>query len=781
MSRGTTPFLAVCLTGLSLASPGLAQQVCLPAPRLLTVTPMGGQLGTTVDVTLTHQNSDGIRELLFSTPKISAKPLQGADGKVVPNKFQVTIAPDAPVGVHDARLLTSLGVSAARTFLVGSLPEVTRTKENQSLETAWALQANSICNAATGKRAVDYYSFKGTKGRRVVIDCNAARIDSKLSPVVILADSKGNDLLVNRTSGVLDYTPESDGTYFIKIHDLTFQGGTEHFYRLALREVDGSGPAPRQETTAKVSTFSWPPEGLAPVAPVSEVEPNNQPSQAQKITLPCDLAGSFTTVDDTDIFEFQSRKGEVWWVEVASERLGLNTDPAVLVQRVLKDGEKETVTDVAELDDIAAPMKMGTYQPAASYSGPAYQAGSPDVLGKFEVKEDGLYRLQLRNLTSDTRSRGSAYRMLIRKAQPDFAVVGWAAHQRLRQNDFGTISKPVALRAGTTMAFEVVTVRRDGFDGEISLGMEDLPPGVTAGGLTIPAGKVQGMLFVTAAEGAAPAFSIARIVGRASINGNVVTHPCRLASVLWPVDYAPVELPKSRLVADVPVSVTDFEKAPVSVAADGNAGFQVSAGGTLKIPLRITWRSEFNGTSIKLKPYGSVFGAAKEIDLPIKAATSEAVLDLAALKTPPGDYTLAFSGIAVIKHRPNQDAVKAAEAEQEKARGEVANLAAEAKSQTEKATAAPAEGKEEAVKAAKAAADKHKAAEVAMTEMAKRLKTLTDAAASKDVLDFIVSEPIHVSVKAAPAAQTAASQTPAAPGTAPSVTTTSGSAAQPQK
>ena len=133
---------------------------------------------------------------------------------MVPNKFQVTIAPDAPVGVHDARLLTSLGVSAARTFLVGSLPEVTRAKENQSLETAWALQANSICNAATGKRAVDYYSFNGTKGRRGVIDCNAARIDSKLSPVVILADSKGNDLLVNRTSGVLDYTPESDGTYF---------------------------------------------------------------------------------------------------------------------------------------------------------------------------------------------------------------------------------------------------------------------------------------------------------------------------------------------------------------------------------------------------------------------------------------------------------------------------------------------------------------------------------------------------------------------------------------
>ena len=63
-----------------------------------------------------------------------------------------------------------------------------------------------------------------------------------------------------------------------------------------------------------------------------------------------------------------------------------------------------------------------------------------------------------------------------------------------------------------------------------------------------------------------------------------------------------------------------------------------------------------------------------------------------------------------------------------------------------------------------------------MAEVTKRLKTLTDAAAPKDVLDFIVSEPIQISVKAAPAAQTAASQTPAAPGTA-----VSGTAASSQK
>lgn len=742
--------------GLCLATSAFAQQVCLPAPRLLTVTPMGGQIGTTVDVTVTHQNCEGPQELLFSSPKITAKPVVGEDGKEVPNRFRVTIPLDASVGVHDARLRSRLGVSSGRAFSVGALTEVTRAKANQSLETAWVLQANSVCNAATSKRGVDFYSFQGVKDRRVVVDCNAARIDSKLAPVVILADAKGDDLLVNRISGMLDFTPPSDGTYLIKIHDLTFQGGTEYFYRLAFRDGPGSGPVPRQETTARVSSFSWPPEGLPTVAPGSELEPNNQPSQAQKIALPCDFSGSFASADDLDIFEFQAKKGEVWWVEVASERLGLNTDPAVLVQRVVKAGEKEgeTVTDVAELDDITAPMKMGTYVPASSYTGPAYQAGSPDVLGKFEVKEDGLYRLQLRDLNRDARSQSeNSYRLIVRKAQPDFTLVAWAAHQRLRQNDFGTIPKPIALRAGATMAFEVVTVRRDGFDGEIELFVDDLPPGVTASGLKIPAGKVQGMFFISASEPATAAFSIAKMLGRATVNGSAVTRSCRLASVLWPVEYAPTELPKSRLMADVPVSVTDFEKAPASIVAEGKTSWEVNVGETLKIPLRIAWRSEFNGASLKLKPYGTVFGAVKEIDLPIKAATSEAVLDLAALKTPPGDYTLAFSGIGVTKHRPNQDDVKAAEEQQKRATEEVAALAAAAKAQNEKAGTALAEEKGEATKAAKAATEKHKTAEAALAESAKRLKALTDAAVTKDILDFIVSDPIRVSVKTAPVAQ----------------------------
>nr|MBP6784397.1 pre-peptidase C-terminal domain-containing protein [Verrucomicrobiales bacterium] len=206
---------------LACAASASAQLVVLPSPRLLTTMPMGGQVGSSVEVTIAGENIENVTELLFSTPKITAKPVNGPDGKPVENKFLVSIAADAPVGVHDARVMSRLGLSSARAFSVNKLPEVTRTAANNSLETALKLPANVICNAVMTKRAVDFYSFEGKKGKRVAVDCAAAGIDSKLTPVVIIADAKGQDLLVNRTGGVIDFTPPSDGSYLVKVNDLT--------------------------------------------------------------------------------------------------------------------------------------------------------------------------------------------------------------------------------------------------------------------------------------------------------------------------------------------------------------------------------------------------------------------------------------------------------------------------------------------------------------------------------------------------------------------------------
>jgi len=696
----------------------LAQQVTLPLPRLLTTMPMGGQAGQSVEVAITGENIEDVTELTFSSPKITAKPVAGAT-----NKFTVSIAADAAVGVYDARVMSRLGMSSVRAFSVNKLPEVVRTKANNTLETALPLAVGSICNATMTKRAVDFYSFQGVKDQAVAIDCAAVGIDSRLTPVLILADGKGADLKVNRTGGMIDFTPPADGTYIIKVSDLTYQGGERHFYRLALQK----GPAEPQPQTQTVSAMSWPPEGLAAVAPAKESEPQN------KITLPCDIAGAFFPAADVDTYEFTAKKGETWWVEVASERLGLNTDPFVLVQQV-KDGK---FSDVAELYDIAPPMKVTSN--GYSYDGPPYDAGSPDVLGKFEVKEDGTYRLQVRDLFGGTRSDPhNLYRLLVRQAAPDFALAAWAVHMTLRNGDRASLSKPMALRQGDSRAFEVVVQRRDGFDGQIEIAMEGLPQGVSAAGLKIGKGKTYGHLILTADEKAPRGFSLAKITGKAVIGGKEVVRPVRLASMEWPVKDAKGEIPAPRLMADIPVSVTDSEQAPLSITLAENKIFEAKAGETLKIPLKLAWRNEFNGTSIKVKAYGEGFSAIKEFDIPLKAATHELVLNLAELKIAPGDYTFALQSLGICKYRYNPAAVPLAEAEQKKAEAALAAAAAEAK----KIAATDAE-------AAKKAAEKQKAAEAAMTAASSRMKSVTTAANPTDTVEILISQPIRVSVKAA--------------------------------
>lgn len=731
-----------------MTTPAWGQAVCLPAPRLLTTMPMGGQIGTTVEITITGANFENADQLSFSHPGITATPKLDDAGKPIANRFVVNIAKDCPAGIHEARVMTRLGVSSSRAFNVGTLPEVTQTVANTTLETAAPLPLNSTCNAVMTKQAVSYYTFEAAQDQRIIVDCAATGIDSKLKPVVIIADANGADLVVERRGGALDFTVPETGKYVIKLHDLTFNGGAYYFYRLAIKEAARDEAVPRLPSTETVSSFSWPPTGLPATAATSEVEPNNEHAQAQKITFPCDISGSFFPAADVDTFEFTAKKGDVWWVEVASERFGLPTDPSIVVQHVAADGDAEKLTDVVELSDIPSPVKVSSN--GYSYDGPPYNAGSPDIIGKVEIKQDGVHRLQLRDLFGGTRKDPrNVYRLIVRKAQPDFALVGWALHMNLRNGDRNALSKPIALRGGATIPLEVVVVRRDGFDGEIALEMDNLPDGVTAAGLKIPAGKSRGIMLITADQNAPRGLTSASFFGKATINGQEVTRPCRLASMAWPVPNAWSEIPSPRLLADVPVSVSGSEFAPITIASTEGKVWEVTAGDKLTLPLIHSRRCDFSGANISLKTFGPGFEGVPAFDASLTAETSEVILDLAKLKTPPGDYTIAFYGSAVAKYRYNIEAVAAAEAALKQAKQEAEALAAEVKTLTEAAKTVSAEQKAEADKAAQSAVAKQKVADAAVAAADKLLKSATAAAKPKDIVDIVVSTPVSIRVKPA--------------------------------
>src|ERR1700677_1551270 len=99
----------------------------LPNPRLNTVSPPGGKVGTTFEVTFTGTDLDVPEALLFSHPGIKATAVESETPKETPKgkgdktkpapqvaKFTVAIAPDVPVGNHDVRLVGKYGISNAR-------------------------------------------------------------------------------------------------------------------------------------------------------------------------------------------------------------------------------------------------------------------------------------------------------------------------------------------------------------------------------------------------------------------------------------------------------------------------------------------------------------------------------------------------------------------------------------------------------------------------------------------------------------------------------------------
>lgn len=639
--------LAALVIGQTIA---FAQSVGLPAPRLLTTMPMGGTQGSEFDLTITGENLEESNELVFSDSRLIAKRKLDANGKPIPLQYSISISGDCPAGLYEAVVMTRLGLSSPRIFSVGTLPEVQQKQPNTAIATAQALPMNSVCNSVMTSRSADYYTFEARKGQRIGVDCAARGIDSKLEAVLVVADATGRDLQVERRSGVIDFSVPADGKYLIKVHELTFQGGPAYFYRLTLKELAPEGPLVRHPSTRGVSAFSWPPHGLAERAGGSEQEPNNQGSHANQIQLPCDVSGSFYPADDLDVYEFTAKKGEEWWIEIASERLGLPTDPSGLIELVTKTGDEEKTTEVLELSDVASPVRVSSN--GYAYDGPPYNAGSSDFLGKFVAPQDGTYRLSLTDLFGGTRNDPrNVYRLVIRKAAPDFAVVAWPLHMELRNGDRAALSKPLSIRKGATQVLEVVAQRRDGFDGEIELTLDNLPEGITAQGLKIGAGKTRGLLLVTATADAPRGWSFANFTAKATILGQEVVRRGHLATVAFPIPDSWGEIPSPRLSTVFPISTGGIDSAPLTIASEKGRVIEAKVGEKVTLGFTQTRRSEFSGATVALRAQGVGFEASPALEVPLAGDRSQVVIDLAALKLPPGDHSIAFVGFAVAKFK----------------------------------------------------------------------------------------------------------------------------------
>ena len=643
---GKVASLAVILNSFLFAWSPLQAQ--LPQARLDTIFPPGGKQGTEVEIRLTGEHLDGVMQVLFSHPGIQSdiKPDESSAHSTPPS-FHISISAEVPPGFYEVRTAGYFGVSNPRCFVVGTKAEIQKQGKPHHPEQAIKVPLETIVNGTVDPQAIDHFVVSLEADRSYTIECLAKSIDSKLNPSLIVLDPKGRECARARSGGMVHFQTQHAGSYIIRLHDTLFEGGASHFYRLrttSLPCIDLALPingAPGQ-ATSHVRTLATEPAQ-------AERESNDVPEQAQTIQLPCELSGTFDPSGDVDRFQFESKKGDTWWLEVFSHRMGHPTSPFLLVQRMEKLADTTiTLHDIKEV-----------YAQTKNPLGRALDLSHRDPDWRFDVPQDGIYQVRLSDLFQHSGAPGThPYRLSIRNPQPDFTLIAVTSHPQPINNDARTIrpSEPL-LRQGMTWPLEVAVIRHDGFNGPIKLESSGLPNGIKSAPGRIAEGEDRGWIFLTASTNALSSWKSISITGSASIGDMDVVRQVKSATTLWTVDdynNTPLEqrLANAQWVATVAEEVAPIVITPVEPI------IQIATDQTVDIPLTVQWNTGAEA-ALKIKPVG-IPSAEKLPELEIKPDQSKYTysLNLNELTLASGNYSLSWFGQTKVKYRNQPQAAE---------------------------------------------------------------------------------------------------------------------------
>ncbi|QOV88135.1 PPC domain-containing protein [Humisphaera borealis] len=712
--------VSVAVVSLFIASSALAQ---LPAARISAVVPPGGKSGTTFDVKIEGIDLDDIAELRFSHPGINAKKSE-ADGKSKTGTFTVTLGNDVPVGVYDCRAIGRFGISNPRGFFVHDRQTAAGAKAGNTPDAAAKLPPNAYAAGQCSANAFDFWSFTAAKGQRVMIECVAKEIDSKLSPNLAVDDATGRELDRSRRNGFIDFTAPADGDYLIRVSDALYRGGNEFNYLLAasaaprlshvfppsskpggkttftlfgrnlpggkkseLLAADGKPleqiqvdidlpiePAAGQRlqsagmvapSSAALSGFAYRLKsdyGTSNAVPIlyvgtkPEVETeaietgkrNDLPENAQKLSLPAEVAGRFYPRNDRDYYTFDAKKGDVYFVSIVCDRLDQPAAPLVVVQKVTKDDKGEKLADVlTSPEDESNP---GT---------PAFRTSTRDFAMKWEVKEDGAYRLLARDRFSLSRDDGALrYHLSIRKPAPDFQLAASPVSAAASET---AVWNPV-LRKGGTAVLRVNLFRQDDFESDVTVSVVGLPPDVKCDQVTISGKESVGVLLLSATNDTKPWAGRIGVVATAKTDTGELKREARAGAVVAGSNADPkannnnnLDMIVARVVSDLAIAVCD-EAEPLTLTTADDKVYEVVSGEKLSIPLKLSKAGEIKA-ALKLKAFGpEAFKGLKEVSIDVKADKATVELDTKQVKLPPGTHIFYLASPAQFKYeRPGGD------------------------------------------------------------------------------------------------------------------------------
>lgn len=467
-----------------------------------------------------------------------------ADHKRQPNPqiaeeltIRVQISPDAAVGERELRFLTEAGMSNPLYFYVGQYPETSEREPNDVVpEPTVQIKLPMVVNGQVFPGDVDRFEFEAKKGTKLVARCDARGLIPYLADgvpgwfqaILHLYDDKGKEVAFADSLGFLHdpclyYEVPKDGKYVIEVHDSIFRGREDFTYRITLGEIPfvtglfPLGGRAGEPCDVQVKGWNLPvqsirlnPEfargrSLLPVVieknnissnrvgflvdslrEIDEKEPNNTPDAAQEITVPIVINGRIDRVGDVDFFKFTGLGTVV--AEVYARRLYSPLDSVVR----LTDSEGKVLAYNDDYEDRAWPLIT-------------HHADS-----RLLTTTKGAHFISI----GDAQGRGGpdyAYRLYVRPPRPDF--------------DLRVTPSSVTARPGSSVPITVYALRRDGFNDDIALELENAPKGFVLSGAWVPGGQDQVRLTLTVPPEPSKEPFLLQLYGQALVQGRRILRP----------------------------------------------------------------------------------------------------------------------------------------------------------------------------------------------------------------------------------------------------------------
>lgn len=555
----------------------------LPTARLTSVSPLGLKRGTTVEITLGGADLEEISSLYLSQAGLTVAPGMGG-------KMKITVPPQAKCGPVDVRAIGQWGVSNPRTLWIDDLVDNIEAEPNNQRAEAKPLALESAVNGRMDGRAdVDWYKLTLPKDKRVLVDCMAERLDSRLRGVLTVYDPSGR--LIGRAAGtigddpLLDFVAPVAGDYLVLLHDLTYDGSGEYHYRLTAHSQPRVEyvypPVVRHGAAAPAELVG---RNLPGGQPRPDLRVDGRPLDVLAVTLPPAPAPEALIGHGIEVlqrphhadvegftyrWEAPGRAANPVFVAVSDHVVALEKEPnqteatatvcavpAEMVGRLdqvgdvdwfrfsAKKGQVLQIQGFADRAGFPTDLRLQMYHAAlqnnqltprhlAEYDDNGNNPGrfkftmtSRDPLANFSVPEDGDYLLEIRDQAGESLGDGRfVYRVRVGPVEQDFRLAVIPADE--------DNPNTLLLRQGGTTYVQVFALRQGGFGGEIKMDAVGLPAGVQAPSTVIAVNQNEGPL-VFQADGNAPDSAVAiEVRGTATINGKTVVRKARVGTLTW--------------------------------------------------------------------------------------------------------------------------------------------------------------------------------------------------------------------------------------------------------